>query len=80
MRTVLAVAASLSVERMPPLELHPVAEVIHSPCSVSVVKGSTALDHMNRTLTVDTSEMRYKDRLDGLLCKANGRILDRLMV
>lgn len=80
MQTVLAVAVSLSVERMQPLDLHPVAEVMHSPCSVSVVKGSTALEHMNRTLTVETTEMRYNDRLDGLLCNANGRILDRLMV
>jgi len=80
MRTVLAVVVSLSVERMPPLVLHPVAEVMHTPCSVSVVKGSTALEHLNRTLTVETSEMQYKDRLDGLLCNANGRILDRLMV
>ena len=80
MQTVLAVAGSLSVECMPPLDLHPVAEVMYTPCSVSVVKGSTALEHLNRTLTVETSEMQYKDRLDGLLCNANGRILDRLMV
>ena len=65
---------------MPPLDLHPVAEVIPSPCSVSVLKGNTAVEHLNRTLTVNTSEIQFGDRVDGLLCNANGRILDRLMV
>jgi folate-binding protein YgfZ len=65
---------------MPPLDLHPVAEVIPSPCSVSVLKGDTAIEHLNRTLTVKTSEIQFGDRVDGLLCNANGRILDRLMV
>jgi len=80
MRIVLAVAVSLLVELMAQLDLHPVAELMHSPCSVSVIKGSTALEHLNRTLTVDTLEMQFKDRLDGLICNANGRILDRLMI
>ena len=65
---------------MPPLDLHPVAEVIPSPCSVSVLKGDTAIEHLNRTLTVKTSDIQFNDRVDGLLCNANGRILDRLMV
>lgn len=73
-------AVSLSVERMAPLVLHPVAEVISSPCSVSVLKGNAALEHLNRTLTVDTSQMEFRDRVDGLMCNANGRIMDRLMV
>jgi len=72
--------ANHSVERMSPLDLHPVAEVIPSPCSVSVLKGNTAIEHLNRTLTVKTSEIQFSDRVDGLLCNANGRILDRLMV
>jgi len=79
-QTVLADAVSLSVEHMPPLDLHPVAEIIISPCSVSVLQGSTAIDHLNRILTVETSAMQFGDRLDGLLCNANGRILDRLMI
>ena len=65
---------------MPPLDLHPVAEVMISPCSVSVLQGSTAIEYLNRTLTVNTSEIQFGDRVDGLLCNANGRILDRLMV
>ena len=65
---------------MSPLDLHPVAEVIPSPCSVSVLKGGTAIEHLNRTLTVKTSEIQFSERVDGLLCNANGRILDRLMI
>jgi len=65
---------------MPPLDLHPVAEVMPSPCSVSVLKGNTAIEHLDRTLTVKTSEIKIGDRVDGLLCNANGRILDRLMI
>ena len=61
-------------------DLHGIAEVINLPCSVSVLKGRLALEHLNRSLTVDTTGMMDKGRLDGFLCNANGRILDRLVM
>ena len=61
-------------------DLHGIAEVMSLPCSISVLKGSQALKHLNRSLTVDTTGMLDKGRLDGFLCNANGRILDRLMM
>ena len=73
-------AVSPSVERMSRTDLHGIAEVMSLPCSISVLKGSQALKHLNRSLTVDTTGMLDKGRLDGFLCNANGRILDRLMM
>ena len=73
-------AASPSVERMSRIDLHGIAEVMALPCSVSVLKGISSLEHLYRSLTVDTSGMLDKGRLDGFLCFANGRILDRLMM
>ena len=73
-------AGSPSVELMSRTDLHAIAEVMNLPCSVSVLKGKSALEHLNRSLTVDTTGMMDKDRLDGFLCNANGRILDRLMM
>ena len=61
-------------------DLHGIAEVMSLPCSVSVLKGRSSLEHLNRSLTVDTTGMLDKSRLDGFLCNANGRILDRLMM
>ena len=72
--------ASPSVERMSRTDLHGIAEVMSLPCSVSVLKGRSSLEHLNRSLTVDTTGMLDKSRLDGFLCNANGRILDRLMM
>ena len=73
-------ADSPSVERMSRTDLHGIAEVITLPCSVSVLKGRSSLEHLNRSLTVDTTAVLDKGRLDGFLCNANGRILDRLMM
>ena len=61
-------------------DLHGIAEVMSLPCSVSVLKGRLSLEHLNRSLTVDTTGMLDKSRLDGFLCNANGRILDKLMM
>lgn len=61
-------------------DLHGIAELMSLPCSVSVLRGESALEHLNRSLTVDTIGMPEKGRLDGFLCNANGRILDRLLI
>jgi len=45
-----------------------------------VLKGRLSLEHLNRSLTVDTTGMLDKSRLDGFLCNANGRIQDKLMM
>ena len=56
--------------------LHPVAQVFSVPSSVTVVEGVTTLEHLNRIVSVDTLEMQLLGRKDGLICNANGRILD----
>ena len=58
--------------------LHPLAEVYILPSSISVVKGMGALEHLNRSLTTDTTQIELRGKQDALLCNANGRILDRL--
>ena len=58
--------------------LHPLAEVFILPSSISVVKGTDALEHLNRSLTTDTMQLGLHGKQDALLCNANGRILDRL--
>jgi len=65
---------------MPRPDLHGIAELMNLPCSVSVLKGESSLEHLNRSLTVDTAEMCEMGRLDGFLCNSNGRILDRLVI
>ena len=60
--------------------LHPLAEVFVVPSSISVVKGADGLEHLNRTLTADVSGLRLQGRQDALLCNANGRILDHLIL
>ena len=61
-------------------DLHGIAEVITLPCSVSVLKGRSSLEHLNRSLTVDTTGTLDKSRFDGFLCTAHRRILDRLIL
>ncbi len=56
--------------------LHPVAQVFSVPSSVTVVEGISTLEHLNRIVSVDTLEMQLLGRKDGLICNANGRILD----
>ena len=56
--------------------LHPVAQVFSIPSSVSVVEGVSTLEHLNRIVSIDTLKMPMLGRIDGLLCNANGRILD----
>mgnify|MGYP001158610016 CR=1 FL=1 len=58
--------------------LHPLAEVFILPSSISVVQGTDALEHLNRSLTTDTTQLRLHGKQESLLCNANGRILDRL--
>ena len=70
-------AGSHSVEIMANLNhLHPVAQVYSIPSSVSVVEGPTTLEHLNRIVSIDTLDLPLFGRRDGLLCNANGRILD----
>ncbi len=56
--------------------LHPVAQIFSIPSSVSVIEGPSTLEHLNRIISIDTLEMPILGRRDGLICNANGRILD----
>jgi len=56
--------------------LHPVAQIFSIPSSVSVVEGESTLEHLNRLVSIDTLGLTMLGRIDGLLCNANGRILD----
>ena len=56
--------------------LHPVAQVFSVPSSVSVLEGPSVLEHLNRIVTIETLGMPILGRKDGLICNANGRILD----
>ena len=56
--------------------LHPLAQVFVIPSSVSVIEGGASLEHLNRILSVETLELPLLARKDGLICYANGRILD----
>tara|TARA_B100000029_G_scaffold93465_2_gene83474 strand:- start:2299 stop:3210 length:912 start_codon:yes stop_codon:yes gene_type:complete len=56
--------------------LHPVAQIFSIPSSVSVIEGESTLEHLNRLVSIDTLGLHMLGRRDGLLCNANGRILD----
>ena len=58
------------------VHLHPLAQVFVIPSSVSVIEGGACLEHLNRILSVETLELPSLARKDGLICNANGRILD----
>ena len=74
-------AGSHSVETMGNLNhLHPVAQVFSVPSSVSVVEGASTLEHLNRIVSIDTMNMPVLGRHDGLICNANGRILDNATI
>ena len=74
-------AGSHSVETMGNVNhLHPVAQVFSVPSSVSVVEGASTLEHLNRIVSVDTMNMPVLGRHDGLICNANGRILDNATI
>ena len=81
MQTGRVAADSHSVEIMDNANhLHPVAQIFSIPSSVSVVEGESTLEHLNRLVSIDTLGLPMLGRKDGLLCNANGRILDMTTV
>tara|TARA_B100000029_G_scaffold205125_1_gene203091 strand:+ start:9664 stop:10617 length:954 start_codon:yes stop_codon:yes gene_type:complete len=80
MQTGHADAASRSDETMSGAYLHPLARVHVVPSSISVVEGATCLEHLNRIVSVETQELPVLGRADGLICNANGRILDNATI
>lgn len=60
--------------------LHPLAQVFLVPSSVSVIEGKSCLEHLNRIVSIDALGMPQLGRKDGLICNANGRILDKATI
>ncbi|MEC7706762.1 MAG: hypothetical protein VX723_02255 [Candidatus Thermoplasmatota archaeon] len=60
--------------------LHPLAQVFLVPSSVSVIEGKSCLEHLNRIVSIDALKLPLLGRKDGLICNANGRILDKATI